>query len=91
MEKNFIVPKHKDDFTAVERLKSASASSVVAVAKSLLEWIQDGNWPIAKEVAEILSAYTNSIKVELLEILKGRDDIWKYGCISGIIYSSKEE
>ncbi len=91
MEKNFIVPKNKDDSTAVEKLKSASAPSVIAVAKDLLEWIQDGNWPIAKEIAEILSAYTNSIKSELLDILKGQDDIWKYWCINGVIYPSKEE
>ena len=85
------VPKHKDDFQAVEFLRKTDFERFKAHVNELLSWIQDMNWPVAKEIAEILSSYTNNIKKQIIYIIRGDDDIWKYWCIRELLYFTKEK
>lgn len=80
-----IVPVNKFDDAAVENLRRADKAAVVAQAGPLLEWLQDGNWPVAQEMSVILNDYTNDIKDALLEVLRGDDGDWKYWCIIWVI------
>jgi len=40
--------------------------------------LQDGNWPVSKTVADFLISFTDDISQEILYILKGTDEVWKY-------------
>ncbi|RTQ48840.1 DUF5071 domain-containing protein [Hymenobacter gummosus] len=80
-----IVPVNRLDDAAAANLRRADKAAVLAQAGPLLQWLQDINWPVAAEVAEVLRPYTNDIKDELLEVLRGDDDAWKYWCIIYLI------
>ena len=47
----------------------------------LLEWLQDGNWPGAIEIAEFLAARPLTVLPRIREILRHDDNIWKYWLI----------
>jgi hypothetical protein len=78
---NHLIPIHKDDQKAIKNLQAASPEQVLAVAKELLEWLEDGNWPVSYSIGKVLSQYTNQLQDELLPILRGHDAIWKMWCI----------
>jgi Domain of unknown function (DUF5071) len=80
-----LVPTHKSDWAAIDNLKKASSSQIIDVAGDLLTWIQDGNWPVARGIRDVLTLYTNQIKNDLIKVLRGDDDVWKRWCITMII------
>jgi hypothetical protein len=82
---NQLIPIHKDDQKAVKNLQAASPEQVLAVAKELLEWLEDGNWPVSYPVGKVLSQYVNQLQDELLPILRGPDPLWKMWCIRFIL------
>lgn len=89
MQMKFI-PAHKDDQLAVRELKKTEWQELVPYVDALLEWLKDFNWPVARGVSEVLSAHTNSIKKNIINVLRGNDGIWKYWCIQCLIYHSEE-
>lgn len=86
-----LLPKNKDDFESVNKLKNLGFNEFSDHIEELLKWIQDMNWPISKEIADILSKYTNQIEDNIIEILRTDDDIWKYWCIQELLLYSKEK
>lgn len=82
---NHLIPTSKDDQKAIENLQTASPEQVFVVAKELLEWLEDGNWPVSYPVGKVLSQYVNQLQDELLPILRGPDPLWKMWCIRFIL------
>lgn len=82
---NHLVPTSKDDQKAIENLQTASPEQVLVVAKELLEWLEDGNWPVSYPVGKVLSQYVNQLQDELLPILRGPDPLLKMWCIRFIL------
>jgi len=82
---NHLIPIHKDDQKAIKNLQAASPEQVLAVARELLEWLEDGNWPVSYPVGKVLSQYVNQLQDELLPILRGPDPLWKMWCIRFIL------
>lgn len=62
-------------------LQAASQEQVLTVAQKLLEWLEDGNWPVSYPVGNVLSRYVHQLQDELLPILREHDAIWKMWCI----------
>lgn len=73
-----LIPKDKFDFETVEKLKNYSFDEIKPIIPNLLEWLQDGNWPISKPVGELLLPFTEKISPEIAQILQGHDSVWKY-------------
>lgn len=76
-----LIPKDKLDLEAVERLKCHSYEQIKVIVPELLEWIQDLNWPVAKPLAVFLESISEHLTEDILEILRGKDEVWKYWCI----------
>ncbi|HLP21481.1 MAG TPA: DUF5071 domain-containing protein [Chitinophagales bacterium] len=76
-----LIPKHKHDTLTAEKLKDYSYAEIKPIIPDLLEWIQDMNWPVARPVAAYLETLTEYISEDILEILKGDDEVWKYWTI----------
>lgn len=75
------LPIDKHDFERVKRLKKLDRKELLSVLPGLMEWIQDMNWPIAEEVAELLLTCPNEIVPLIKEVLATNDDVWKYWCL----------
>lgn len=78
MDIKTLIPKDKFDFETVDRLKSCSYDQIESIIPELLEWLQDMNWPISQPIAEYLLPFSEKIAPEILKILQGKDEIWKY-------------
>lgn len=81
MNSRNLIPADKGDVETARLLFSYSYEDVQSIIPELLEWIQDMNWPVARPVADYLESILAHITTEILEILRGNDDIWKYWCI----------
>ncbi|MBF7090311.1 DUF5071 domain-containing protein [Flavobacterium sp. ALJ2] len=77
-----LIPKDKHDIERAENLKNYSYSELKPIIPELLEWLQDLNWPVAKLVSEYLESITENISLEILDVLKTNDAVWKYWTIS---------
>ncbi|MBF4516200.1 DUF5071 domain-containing protein [Flavobacterium sp. ANB] len=78
MNVKILIPKDKFDFETVEKLKTYSFDEIKPIIPDLLEWLQDGNWPISKPIAELLAPHVEKFSPEILKILIGQDEMWKY-------------
>jgi Domain of unknown function (DUF5071) len=80
-----LFPRGKFDFERVDELKQLNNSDLIPVLPNLLEWIQDMNWPIAKEIAKLLLNFPSEIVPYIKNVLQSDDDIWKYWCLSELV------
>lgn len=79
------LPRDKHDSERVNQLKNLSREELVLLLPGLMEWIQDMNWPIAEEVAELLLTYPDEIVPLIKDVLVTNDDIWKYWCLIKLV------
>lgn len=73
-----LIPKDKFDIETVDRLSDYSFDEVRQIAPDLLTWIQDMNWPVAKPISKYLQSISEHLTEDIIKILKGTDDTWKY-------------
>jgi len=76
-----LIPKHKFDIEATEKLKRYSYEQVKPIIPELLTWIQDGHWAVAAPVANFLIPFATNITEELLKILRTNDAEWEFQCL----------
>lgn len=65
-----LVPKNKFDFSGIEKLRMLSDEEIAPILPELLEWMKDMNWPIAKEMPELLSKHQKMITPCIIEALQ---------------------
>lgn len=78
-----LIPEDKFDVEKVKLLYNLTFEEVEPIIQDLLEWLQDGNWPVSRPLGKyLLSLPAEKIGPYLLEILNGNDYEWKYFLIS---------
>ncbi|MBP1859585.1 DUF5071 domain-containing protein [Rhizobium herbae] len=80
-----LIPKSKHDLEAVDALREASLSSIIPILDDLLDWTADGNWPIAKPLADFLVSIGAPLKPAVQRVLQGDDGPFKYFCLHLIV------
>lgn len=78
-----LLPKDKFDNCNIEKLKLLSDEEIKPICPRLLEWIQDYNWPVAKDILPVLALHQEIITPLIIDILtpEEQDDDWKYWII----------
>lgn len=79
------LPRDKFDFERVNKLKELDKEELIPLLPGLLEWIQDMNWPIALEVADVLITFPEELTPLIKNVLSTHDDIWKYWCLTYLV------
>ncbi|MEK5233824.1 DUF5071 domain-containing protein [Lysinibacillus sp. FSL K6-0232] len=79
------LPRNKHDFERVNQLKKLNRKELLPLLPGLLEWIQDMNWPIAEEVAELLLMFPNEIVLLIKVVLATNDNVWKHWCLEILV------
>jgi hypothetical protein len=79
------LPRDKFDFGRVNKIKKSEKKDIIPLLPGLLEWIQDMNWPIAPEIAEILMTFPKEIVPHIRNVLSTDDDIWKFWCLEYLV------
>jgi hypothetical protein len=91
MEHKDYIPQNTNDIMAVERLKQLPFEAVRKDIPALLEWLQDGHWPVADGITQYLMPHINEITQELVFVLNTDDSMWKYFIIYGLIARSPDK
>jgi len=79
------IPKNKFDTKKIIELSKYNYPYYKSILHELFIWIQDINWPVAKEIAPLLIKAGKDITPELKSILLSNDDIWKYWSLTQIL------
>jgi hypothetical protein len=79
-----LVPKDKHDDSHIADLMTIDIADAEPILRPLLEWLQDGNGPIASAFVRVLPRFHVGLTPIIEEILgpDEPDDIWKYWIIS---------
>lgn len=85
MHQKKYLPQSKDDKDFIYYLNKLNAEEIQDDVPILLEWLQDGNWPAAKPVADFLISQLKLIQTEILDVLKSKDEVWKYWIIESLL------
>lgn len=73
-----LIPKDKSDIETAEKLNEYSLQELRPIIPELLEWMQDGNWPVFYPIRLFFEKHVDEIQNEILDIFKTNDNLWKY-------------
>ncbi|MEK4364906.1 DUF5071 domain-containing protein [Paenibacillus sp. FSL M8-0212] len=79
------LPRDKFDYEAVRKLSEFSDVELKVIIPELMEWLQDGNWPISKPVEDLLLRLGEDLIPHLKDVLKTQDPQWEYFILVGLI------
>ncbi len=81
------MPSGKRAWSGRKAAVRAGYPEVGPVIGQLLEWLQDGNWPVAHVLAPFLRDLgpVPPLVENLRTILDGEDDIWKYWVLWSVV------
>ena|SRR5450830_1101602 len=85
-----LLPCDKHDTETAAALGGLGWAQVEPIKPKILEWIQDGNWPVAAVLNPILASWGARLAPFLKPIFEPDDDIWKYFILLNIVRSSPE-
>ena len=87
MEIRELLPKNKFDNSNINRLFLLTDEEIKPIIYELLEWTQDYNWPITKEIIPVLLEREDLIFPYIREILQSNDEEWIYWVIKLLLPS----
>jgi len=73
-----LVPKDKLDVETAQRAVAAVFPAVEPVLYQLLEWIQDCNWPVARELFSFLASIGEPLAPHIRGVFASDDYVWQY-------------
>lgn len=82
-----LVPATKSDTVRARAAAVAGYPAVASVMPELVEWLQDGNWPVAHVLGPFLRSLGGvpELVTCVRDVLEGSDDIWKYWVLHGVV------
>ncbi|WP_342439216.1 DUF5071 domain-containing protein [Paenibacillus sp. FSL L8-0436] len=85
-----LIPKDKMDIDSVNKLKTLDINLIRPIIPDLLEWTEDANWPITKEIGKLLLPLGNELIPHLRKIFVSDDDCWKYSILVKLVKNLPE-
>ncbi|WP_340398874.1 DUF5071 domain-containing protein [Paenibacillus sp. FSL H8-0079] len=85
MEIREYFPRDKSDFEAVRKLSEFSDVELKVIIPMLMEWLQDGNWPISKPIEDLLLRLGEDLIPHIKDVLQTHDSTWEYFVLVGLI------
>lgn len=85
-----LLPKDKFDLERANALVSIGYPTVAPLLSELLEWLQDGNWPVSKIFSPFLASVGTPLAEEIRKILRTEDHLWKYWVLLRVVAYSSE-
>jgi len=85
-----LIPTDKFDTKRAEELVALGYPAVTEVLPSMLEWMQDLNWPVAGVLQPFLAGIGAPLTAHIRSILKSTDETWKWAILQGIVCESHE-
>ncbi|MGV2686298.1 DUF5071 domain-containing protein [Clostridium perfringens] len=80
-----LIPQHKSDFERVNLLKQQPLKNLRPILSELLVWLQDENWPIAKDIEDLVLGFGRELIPHIRYIFNTNDGCWKYFVLEGLV------
>jgi hypothetical protein len=84
-----LIPADKLDTQRAEELVALGYPAVTEILPSLLEWVQDLNWPVARVLQPFLAGIGAPLAPYIRDVLKTTDETWKWSVLQGIVGQSR--
>lgn len=78
MNRSLFIPVSKDDFKTVEIIKNTNPKNIQEVLPQIFEWIEDINWPIARELVKVLAGFDEMIIPFVIDLIHNPDGLREY-------------
>ena len=85
-----LLPKDKHDLESAKALTVLGYPEVAPVLSELLEWMQDGNWPVSHVLSPFLASIGKPLAEQVRQVFHTQDHIWKYWVLRRIVAQSSE-
>ena len=85
-----LLPVDKHDTAKLAEIVRLGYPEVEPLVPDLLGWLQDGNWPIAKQLSPFLASIGLPLAPHIRTVLSGEDGIWKYWVLCTVVKASPE-
>ena len=72
-----LVPRDKFDCSGIEELKTITPQEVEPILGALMEWMQDINWPVARELMQVLPRFHRELIPHIKSVFYSDDEEWK--------------
>ena len=82
---NELLPKDKHDDSTAEKLMALTDDEISVIMPVLLTWLQDVNWPVSSVIEDVIGKHIRAAAPYIPDILRGTDDMWKYGVVSRVL------
>ena len=79
------IPRHKDDVRRIKELSKTEYPFYKPILSDLFKWIQDINWPVAREIVPLLITAGEDVVPHVKLILNSSDAIWKRWTLSYVM------
>jgi len=85
-----LLPLDKYDIGKIERLREIGYPEIEPLLPTLLEWLKDGNWPIARILPPFLADIGSPLAPHIRTVLSTSDGLWKYWVLSTVVAVSTQ-
>ncbi|MFS2037118.1 DUF5071 domain-containing protein [Polaromonas sp. CT11-55] len=85
-----VLPLDKYDAGKVERLREIGYPGIEPLLPALLEWLRDGNWPIARNLSPFLAGIGLPLVPHIRTVLSTSDGLWKYWVLATVVAVSTQ-
>ncbi|MER9404813.1 DUF5071 domain-containing protein [Mesorhizobium caraganae] len=81
-----LLPRNKHDLDSIPRIVKAGYPAIAPILDELLDWTADGNWPVARPLADFLVTLGPPLIDPISRILRGTDETHKWHCMNLILH-----
>ncbi|RVD74074.1 MAG: DUF5071 domain-containing protein [Mesorhizobium sp.] len=81
-----LLPRSKHDLDSIPLIVEAGYPAIAPILDELLDWTADGNWPVARPLADFLASLGPPLIDPVSRILRGTDGTHKWHCMSLILH-----
>lgn len=80
-----LLPRDKFDVDAVRAIAAAGYPAIAPILDELVDWTADGNWPVARPLADYLVTLGQPLAAPVSRVLRGTDGSHKENCIRLVV------
>ncbi|MFD2306845.1 DUF5071 domain-containing protein [Enterococcus termitis] len=84
MDISKLLPESKFEISHLRNLKKIDDDEFKKISMSILVWLQDKNWPIYREILEIVVERQDILVPEIQTILINEDSIWTINVLEDV-------
>lgn len=85
-----LLPGTKSDIDKAKAVVALGFPAVESALPSLMEWMQDINWPVAQVLQPFLARIGAPLEPHIRVVLQSNDEIWKFWVLQHVVAKSDE-